>query len=1220
MKRKRVFVFFVCLNILLSLFPATLTFADVISSADVALENRNVWMDSNFSVMDDEWVLSNGMYHDGEDGVIRYDSGVDENIAEANYSLEGFDFGDSWNIRFRMKLGEEHQGRVDFHFCYGGYRTYCNITPEENKFSLAGNGSRKDREVKLGIWYEYLFQYYIEDGVTKVKIWRKAEGDERWLDIFTGYPFSDANLYTGPPALRFFGGVQGDSKKVAIDDVRVYSGTYAKLNEPIIQGNNITADGVIDTSDYGMTEQRNVSLIAASYDKKYGYTKEVQSTRIVVEPGAETEVNHTFGFTSFDAKTDDVKIMMWDSLESGVPLASAIGTMEDNLHENLSVSRQEIAVVPNVSYNRVNLTGYLGRANEKLTAMLLKDGKVVAITQDTANADGDISTELIVNPACESGTYVLRMQYGKSVATETEVTLQCADSYEGSYGSVEDILGQNVVPHKTFDFKASKASALYSGSGFYSSGMRYFDVFDGMLLNSTTKTTYWRYSPVANWFVIGDRRAVLFRAKMYDETNPLEFRIFEPNKGYAAHQFSLSASGISTLCTYKTLDATFAPGLEWVDYLIVKTSSGIRLYASRDNFLSGSWVPILETTAPYASYASSMGGIHLVGSGYISKMDILNTSSGKEDLKSIIGGDYTTVYNFQMNENGFENPSLTCTDGYTFGAEGLSLSSGGMKFVPLSGRTAIGKKNAILLRTKMTDVADLLTVRVSGESGVARLQLSSTGVNAYIAIGSAKKVASFSGTEWVDYLIVQNTIGGYSVYATNDSVSGWYKMCETEDYPDGADGSVGVEITGTGVIQTLKQLAVAESVANKDAKPLGADIIYYQEDFQSFPAGHSNVSIQNGSTELGVLVLENGSYTVNHGAIPIGGYAEFRVSSEGAVEFTTSDANKSLALMVQNGEYELVTNTTQTLLIGDGGTEFRTWRIVRNKNGTYSGYCKADGDNAWYPAFLNVIGKTVTSTEKTEVSVSEGRAMCDYLMICGPNDTNGLILTDGYGTKVLSEGEKYQYHDCLRALVPMKENETQTVLIAEYVKGALSHWVRKNVPEGSGMLTIPYSVKNTTADVKVFLWDSLSGMAANGSKQMASHNWSLAGKAKDLNGGISLSLEGSGSSTASFTGGIGDSFDIEWDMRINSFSGRERATVYTGTRKIEITFHEDGVSYETTSGTEKISCLIGSITHSYRLVGRDGICYLYLDGTFIGTLKDFPQSSETPRIDFQTER
>ncbi len=1219
MNIKKFILFILCLSIFACMVSGMQVFAEVVSSADVAMEERNVWVSSDFSTIDDGWILSNGMYHDGNDGVVRLDEATGTDLAEAYYSLDGLDFGNSWNIRFRMKLEEEHQGRVDFHFIYGGYRTYCVVTPEENKFSLQGNGSRTDRETLRGIWYEYLFQYYIEDGVTKLKIWRRPEGDDFWLDIFTGYPFSDVNLYSGPPALRFFGGVAGDGKKLTIDDVRVYAGTYARLKEPLVQGNRVTVGGVIDTSDYGMTKERQVTLLAVSYDKKYGYTKEIQSTKVVVEPGQEIELNHTFYFDSLNSKNDYVTVMMWDAMESGVPLAVATGFVHKDTSNDVPTSGQGIGVTPIVVYNEIKLNGYLGEANGKITACLVKDNCVYAILQGMANENGMISTKLVADPACESGAYILRIQYGNTVATETQVNLQCNDSLAESYGSINDIVGENIVPHKSIDFTDKNASSLYSGSGYYSAGSRYFNRITGLSLDSTTKETYWRYAPVANWFVIGDRRSVKIRAKMTDETNPLEFRIFEPNKSYAAHEFVLTSNGISTGCTYKSLNTEFAPGTDWVDYLVVKTSTGIKVYASKENFLCGRWIPVLETTAPNASYASTIGGIHVVGTGMISSVDIYNTNASKvESVETIVDGDIATIYNFQMDENFSRTSDLTCSGTYVYGEDGLSLTTGTWKFVPSSDWYALKKNYAVFLRTKMADPANTLTVCFSSEYGTAKMQLSSTGLIAYNGVGSARKLVSFSGTEWIDYLILQNQFGGYSVYATNDFISGWYKVAETEDYPEAADKSLGIEISGSGVVQIVKQLQISGTITDIGSKPSNAKTAYYQEEFCSMPMQQSNVLIQNGKMDDSNLILKDGSYSVNHGGIPLGGYVEFRIYAGGTTEFITADGEKGITITMQDGSYTLHAGTTQKIEIGDGANVFKTWRIVRNNNGTYSGYCKSDGDYAWYPAFLNITGKSDAASPVTAFSVADGSMVCDYLMLYGPTMDEGLILTDGYGTKILSNGEKYQYHDCIRALVSLDESRPQTVLFVEYVGGALYDWERKEVPAGSGTISVPYAVKNSMADIKVFLWDSLPGMVATGKAQSASHNWTLSGNARDLNGGVSMNLESGGKSIASFSGEIGENFDIEWTMRISSFTGTERTCVYTGKHQITLNFNADEISYLTNTGTKSIPSSVGTSSHAYRLIGKQGVCYLYMDDVFVAVLADFPESTETPRIDFLT--
>lgn len=1224
-KIKRIISLVLCFSIFLCLIPVLQAFADVTNVPEATADEHSVWLSSDFSTMDDNWILSNGMYHDAYDEVIRVEeaTGTGSDIAEANYSLSGLDFGNRWNIRFRMKLEEGHQGRVDFHFCYGGYRTYCVVTPEENKFSLQGNGSRTDRETLTGVWYEYLFQYYIENGITKLKIWRKAEGADSWLDIFTGYPFSETNLYTGPPALRFFGGIQGGNKKIAIDDVRVYSGTYAVLNEPYVQGTNVKIDGVIDTSDYGITSQREVTLLAASYDKKFGYTKEVHSTTIDVEPGYETAINHTFRFSSLNHKTDAVKTMMWDNIESGIPLSSASGFEQENSSNDIPETGQEVGITPSVFYNEVSLNGYLGNGKCKFTASLIKNDTIYAITQGNANENGVVSAKLAVDPSCESGIYTLRLQYGNMPAKETLVTLQCSDSMHESYDSMEEIIGQNNVPHKSFDFTAKNASSLYTGNGYHSSGRRYFNRVTGMFLNSTLTTTYWRYAPNANWFVLGDRRAVTFRAKMYDESSPLDLLIFEPNKNFTAHEFVITASGISTGCSYKTLNSEFSPGTGWVDYLVVKTSTGIKLYASKEGVLSGKWVLVLETTGTNSSYASTIGGIHFIGTGFISRLDIYNTNTTVADsVETVLGNQVSSKISLQMNESFRKSDNLIHSETCEYGKDGLSISAGDLRFVLTEHWRAIEKNNAVYIRTKVNDVSNVMNIRLSGENGTAKMQLSSTGLIAYNGVGTAKKLASFSGTEWTEYLIYTNSLGGYSIYATQDQLTEWYKVAETEDFPEPVSDDLGIEITGTGVIQFIKQLDKTQVVSEFDSKPYNANTAYYQEEFLNIPREQSNVSVSSGSVQDGNLILnateKEEGYSVKNGAIPLGGYVEFRIKTDGKTEFFTADGSKGICIAMESGRYTLKATTNKNLAVFDGGNEFKTWRVVRNNNGTYSGYCKVDGDKGWYPAFLNINGYATTSEPETAISVYDGTSIFDYLIIYGPEHQNSLILTDGYGTKVLEKDSTYQCHDCIRALVKLNEFQPQTLLFVEYVQGALSHWEMREVPAGSGSISIPYSVSNTAADIKVFLWDSLSGMSAAGNAQKANHSWSLSGKAKDLNGGFSMNLDTATDSIVTYDEEIGENFDVEWTMKINFFSGFECANIYTGKHKIGLTFNRDGISYFTKNGSENVAFELDSNTHSYRLIGKQGICYLYLDGAFVATLKDFPENYEKSRIEFRS--
>lgn len=401
----------------------TPTPGELATPESVAASNRTIWLDEDFSgsSIDSKWDLLYGMEHDKENDYLTVNEST--GLSEAYYSLEGIPLGLNWTTRFKLKLNAGKPGASTGIFADGKDRFYWGITPAENKITAQGPGTANGVVTLEEQWYEFLFRFHEINGGKGVSVYRRLEGETTWTPIYTGYKFVDSiNNNGAPPSWRFL------TTGFTIDDVQIYQGAYAKLDEPTINGTDVSVTGVFDNSDPGMDEKRNVTLVAVVYDKTYGHVVSVDKETITVNNGVKENINKTFQFAELDTTKHEVVVMAWDAVENGIPLAPAVGSTKAYVEAVNPEDGQEPAVQTTVSYNKVDISGYLGLANGILTASLVKDGVVYGAIQETANKSGMISTSLSVDPDAPSGDYILRVQYGNNVASEATVSLTCNDA------------------------------------------------------------------------------------------------------------------------------------------------------------------------------------------------------------------------------------------------------------------------------------------------------------------------------------------------------------------------------------------------------------------------------------------------------------------------------------------------------------------------------------------------------------------------------------------------------------------------------------------------------------------------------------------------------------------------------------------------------------------------------------------------------------------------
>ncbi len=152
--------------------------------------------------------------------------------------------------------------------------------------------------------------------------------------------------------------------------------------------------------------------------------------------------------------------------------------------------------------------------------------------------------------------------------------------------SVEELLGCNVVPYMEFDFTREDARYRFSATDpslqYVTGGRQDCDEERGLHLYANPDATLstWRYVPKVKWSSIDDGRVAFFRARPADETGSVYmYTLDSTSAANQMYSMVISHNGIRTGGTYSYLDSDFQPGLDWVDYLVQKTESGVMYYA-----------------------------------------------------------------------------------------------------------------------------------------------------------------------------------------------------------------------------------------------------------------------------------------------------------------------------------------------------------------------------------------------------------------------------------------------------------------------------------------------------------------------------------------------------------------------------------------------------------------------------------------------------------------
>ena len=436
-----------------SMLSSTPAFAvETMTAEEVAQENRELWLDEDFSTDDGVWSISgSGVSIDTQNGVLSFDKTTTD-YSMAMYDFKNIGFTDDFGVTYKMKLDTKEDMVARGMFSYGGVEIQWLVYPTKSQMGMSGL-STAGYAPAIGKWVEFYNRWEPgkgKDGNPKLTIYYRylESEDKSWREMKSGTP-----SLTSPYDRLYFNTYTPGVWQ--IDDVRIFQDHYIKLEEPQVSAGNVVTAGTFAYDLPGFEKNRSAAVIAATYDKEHGYTTGVQSAFYpVITHGTVLNLANTFSFPDFDAENEMVATMFWDSLDTGIPLAPATGTVMVDQTDVKPTEGQEAGLTATVNYNEVEVAGYTGKANSWVTATILKEGVVCAITQAKSNSRGMISTKLGIDPdECASGDYTLRMQYADKVATETLVPLSCNDAIPASGIASEDDLQTFIENHGSPELK-----------------------------------------------------------------------------------------------------------------------------------------------------------------------------------------------------------------------------------------------------------------------------------------------------------------------------------------------------------------------------------------------------------------------------------------------------------------------------------------------------------------------------------------------------------------------------------------------------------------------------------------------------------------------------------------------------------------------------------------------------------------------------------------------
>ncbi len=385
----------------------------------IASMTNTVYLDEDFSEDRGDYDIITGKI---EDGVFQRDPEAEPHPSYPGLSRLVVDMGNinpkgQWFIRFKYMLPTS-DSIISIDMQNNGAKIAIDASP--TKFTLinrtTGFIEGKDVDAGTNSWAEALFAW--TDNSKVDAYWHKV-GEDGWIKTHTAFvPGS-----IGRDNLEIHAG--GSAQ---FDDIKIYAGDYLVIEEPKLESGVVKTNGEFFSGTLDTPYDRRATLITAIYDKDYGYTKFVKAKDYEVPSGVGANLSNTFTTTGVDETGDSAAVMFWDTLETGIPLGDMAGAALKNVATGAPENGAAASVKVETNYNDIRIVGNTGVRKGRVTVSVTdENGVLCGAGQTVATATGLVDTAIAIDPSCPSGTYTVRVQYGNTAATETQVNLYCDD-------------------------------------------------------------------------------------------------------------------------------------------------------------------------------------------------------------------------------------------------------------------------------------------------------------------------------------------------------------------------------------------------------------------------------------------------------------------------------------------------------------------------------------------------------------------------------------------------------------------------------------------------------------------------------------------------------------------------------------------------------------------------------------------------------------------------
>lgn len=521
---------------------------------------------------------------------------------------------------------------------------------------------------------------------------------------------------------------------------------------------------------------------------------------------------------------------------------------------------------------------------------------------------------------------------------------------------------------------------------------------------------------------------------------------------------------------------------------------------------------------------------------------------------------------------------------------------------------------------------------------------------------------------WVEYLMVPRNTNAVYLWARSETLTGgkWIKAIALERYyyTSGSSDSNyneirerGINFSGSGIVAEFRTIDYNTDsrvivASDEEAGMPGANVLWFDEEFESqtlpspLPTIGSGVSLRGeGVAEFPAryqndeegIAATDGSLIFSDVEIPENGYAEIRLRSNGEKNLLIDDGVRRIKLTLYC-DYSAFPGTTLEGggYVADSDVAWRTWRFVRKEEG-YSVYSKTDQDSGWRIHSIEGIGEASAGNKRISISlygnadgVSDGNGQVDYIKIYGQKPEHMLELLDGHTTNLVTDYDNISYPGNIYALAVCDPDIERSLVLAQYGENDILTDIKTfPVPRETGSVLVPVDLadkESLVRNYKLFLWDGMGmispasrSVSVKGNMTVWQDEWELGGNAKAENETIILDAKAGKTSFAERNVTVPDAFDISWSMEIESFGEAETVSVNTGRRCLSLTISSNEISYLTNGGIKTTPWAVGNKKHRYRLLHKDGVCHLLIDGYYVDVLTDIKNLSGASGIRFENQ-